>query len=162
MPTVPHGVPLSGMDWQPSQFWWSCHIEPGTVSIFEAEFTGQYNLTFMIMFIGTCLFLWNNPDCNFLKCIFFFKNNVSVSKVLESLEGLRKVKFPPKNTILHAYLHFEALTNHNYSYSCVCCGYHPPVVVMDLHKNGVFNLPGKSQSCACMHVCMCLCMYYRQ
>lgn len=52
---------------------------------------------------------------------------------------------PARETVLHAYCHFEALTSHDYSFSCVCCGYYPPVVVMDLHKKGVFNFPGKSQ-----------------
>ncbi|KAJ4922362.1 hypothetical protein JOQ06_025899, partial [Pogonophryne albipinna] len=65
------------------------------------------------------------------------QNNVSVSKVLNSLEVVRKVTFPARDTILHGYMHFEALTTNDYSYSCVCCGYYPPVVVMDLHKRSV-------------------------
>ncbi|KAI4820219.1 hypothetical protein KUCAC02_028203 [Chaenocephalus aceratus] len=69
------------------------------------------------------------------------ENNVTVSKVLNSLEVVRKATFPARDTILHGYMHFEALTTNDYSYSCVCCGYYPPVVVMDLHKKGVFNLP---------------------
>ncbi|KAK0152218.1 HMG domain-containing protein 3 [Merluccius polli] len=83
-----------------------------------------------ILTLELCLYLRHN-----------LQNNVSVSKVINSLESLRKVKFPARDTILHAYCHFEALTSHNYSYSCVCCGFFPPVVVMDLHKKGVFNLP---------------------
>ncbi|XP_070407644.1 HMG domain-containing protein 3-like isoform X2 [Nothobranchius furzeri] len=43
--------------------------------------------------------------------------------------------------MLHAYMHFEALTAHSYSYSCYKCGYYPPVVIMDLHRKGVFNMP---------------------
>ncbi|XP_030271945.1 uncharacterized protein LOC115581185 isoform X2 [Sparus aurata] len=77
------------------------------------------------------------PQCSLSFC----SNNISVSKVVDSLEKLRKVTFPSRDAVLHAYLHFEALTSHDYSYSCACCGYHPPVVVMDLHKKGVFNLP---------------------
>ncbi|KAL1261244.1 hypothetical protein QQF64_006509 [Cirrhinus molitorella] len=38
-------------------------------------------------------------------------------------------------------MHFEALTDHEYTYSCVKCGYHPAVVVMDLHKKAAFNMP---------------------
>lgn len=74
--------------------------------------------------------------------LYLFQNNVSVSKVINSLESLRNETFPARDTILHAYYHFEALMNHDYSFSCVCCGYYPPIVVMDLHKKGVFNLPG--------------------
>lgn len=44
----------------------------------------------------------------------FFQNNVSVSKVTNSLESLRKVKIPASFYILDAYRHFEALTSHNY------------------------------------------------
>nr|XP_023668355.1 uncharacterized protein LOC111844264 [Paramormyrops kingsleyae] len=42
--------------------------------------------------------------------------------------------------MFHAYCHFEALTDIDYSYSCVNCGFHPAVVIMDLHRKGVFNL----------------------
>ncbi|XP_030269804.1 uncharacterized protein LOC115580079 isoform X2 [Sparus aurata] len=84
----------------------------------------------IILSLELCLYLRAN-----------LQNNISVSKVVDSLEKLRKVTFLSRDAVLHAYLHFEALTSHDYSYSCACCGYHPPVVVMDLHKKGVFNLP---------------------
>ncbi|XP_016407530.1 uncharacterized protein LOC107739835 [Sinocyclocheilus rhinocerous] len=32
-------------------------------------------------------------------------------------------------------------TDHKYAYSCVKSGYHPAVVVMDLHKKAAFNMP---------------------
>lgn len=66
----------------------------------------------------------------------------SVSRAIEVLEQTENKTFPKKATILHAYMHFEALTSHNYSYSCFKCGYYPPVVVMDLHRKDVFNMPG--------------------
>ena len=28
-------------------------------------------------------------------------------------------------------------------YACISCGYNPSVIVMDLHKKGVFNMPGE-------------------
>jgi len=68
---------------------------------------------------------------------------VSVSRVVDSLEGLRGEKFPPRNDIFHAYCHFEALCDTEYTYSCINCGFYPPVVVMDLHRKGVFKLAGK-------------------
>uniref|UniRef100_A0A673HLD4 Uncharacterized protein n=1 Tax=Sinocyclocheilus rhinocerous TaxID=307959 RepID=A0A673HLD4_9TELE len=46
------------------------------------------------------------------------------------------------DVIFHAYCHFEALTDTEYTYSCVNCGFYPPVVVMDLHRKGVFKLAG--------------------
>ncbi|KAF3859838.1 hypothetical protein F7725_000093 [Dissostichus mawsoni] len=34
----------------------------------------------------------------------------------------------------------EALSSHTYDFSCVNCGDHPPVVIIDLHKKGVFSM----------------------
>ena len=34
-----------------------------------------------------------------------------------------KVSFPNKERVLQIYLHFEALAIHDYTYSCVSCGY---------------------------------------
>ncbi|XDV48466.1 hypothetical protein PO909_017872 [Leuciscus waleckii] len=70
----------------------------------------------------------------------------SVSGAIEVLEQTENKTFPKKATILHAYMHFEAMTSHNYLFSCYKCGYYPPVVVMDLHRKGVFNMPGKQQN----------------
>ncbi|XP_041840399.1 LOW QUALITY PROTEIN: uncharacterized protein LOC121639302, partial [Melanotaenia boesemani] len=69
------------------------------------------------------------------------QTHTAISKVIEIIETTEKVSFPNKERVLQAYLHFEALTNHDYTYSCVSCGYSPAVVVMDLHKKGVFNMP---------------------
>ncbi len=74
--------------------------------------------------------------------IFFFKAHTAVSRAVEFLQDMTGVKFPPADTVLHAYLHFEALTDHEYNFSCVTCGDHPPVVIMDLHRKGVFHLSG--------------------
>ncbi|XP_073671205.1 uncharacterized protein [Paramisgurnus dabryanus] len=65
----------------------------------------------------------------------------AISRAVEVLETTTQQKFPRKDKILHAYMHFEALTDHDYAYSCVKCGYHPAVVVMDLHKKAAFNMP---------------------
>ncbi|XP_051504443.1 uncharacterized protein LOC127412254 [Myxocyprinus asiaticus] len=65
----------------------------------------------------------------------------AVSRATEVLEQTENKTFLKKTTMLHAYMHFEALTTHNYSYSCFKCGYYPPVVVMDLHRKSVFNMP---------------------
>ncbi|CAI5656968.1 unnamed protein product [Oreochromis niloticus] len=83
----------------------------------------------VVLSLELCLFLREN-----------LQNHVSASRVIGSLEGLRRVKFPSRDTIFHAYCHFEALTDAEYMYSCINCGFHPPVVVMDLHRKGVFKL----------------------
>ncbi|XDV46877.1 hypothetical protein PO909_016686 [Leuciscus waleckii] len=66
--------------------------------------------------------------------------HTAVSRVVEYLERTSGVQFPSSDTVLQGYLHFEALTEHDYQYSCVNCGDHPPVVIMDLHKKGAFHL----------------------
>lgn len=70
--------------------------------------------------------------------------HTAVSRVVEYLELTTGVKFPSANTVLHGYIHFEALTDHDYQFSCVNCGDHPPVVIMDLHKKRAFHLSGKN------------------
>ncbi|XP_067303567.1 uncharacterized protein [Pseudorasbora parva] len=66
--------------------------------------------------------------------------HTAVSRAVDYLQLTTGVKFPSKDAVLHAYLHFEALTDHDYNYSCVTCGDHPAVVIMDLHKKGAFHL----------------------
>ncbi|XP_026058982.1 uncharacterized protein LOC113043684 [Carassius auratus] len=66
--------------------------------------------------------------------------HTAVCRVVEYLERTTGVHFPSADTIMQGYLHFEALTEHDYEYSCVNCGDHPPVVIMDLHKKGAFHL----------------------
>ncbi|XP_016318301.1 uncharacterized protein LOC107670269 [Sinocyclocheilus anshuiensis] len=65
--------------------------------------------------------------------------HTAVSRAVDFLQDLTGYTFPPADTVLHAYLHFEALTEQEYTYSCVTCGDYPPVVIMDLHKKGVFQ-----------------------
>lgn len=60
----------------------------------------------------------------------------AVDFFLQDLTGLR---FPPADTVLYAYLHFEVLTEHEYKYSC---GDYYPVVIVDLHKKGFFQFSG--------------------
>ncbi|XP_066514104.1 HMG domain-containing protein 3-like [Hoplias malabaricus] len=83
----------------------------------------------VVLSLELCLFLRHS-----------LQNHTSISRAINSLEGLRKVQYPARDTILHAYCHFEALMSTDYTYSCVACGYYPSVVVMNLHKKSPFNL----------------------
>lgn len=53
-----------------------------------------------------------------------FQVHTAVSRTVEALEDTTGVKFPSGDTVLHAYLPFEALTDHDYKFSCVTCGDH--------------------------------------
>ncbi|XP_049326712.1 uncharacterized protein LOC111188749 [Astyanax mexicanus] len=66
--------------------------------------------------------------------------HTAVSRAVDYIQLNTGVRFPSKDTVLHGYLHFEALTDHEYKYSCVTCGDHPAVVIMDLHKKAAFHL----------------------
>lgn len=66
--------------------------------------------------------------------------HTSVTRVAEYLELSTGVEFPSPDVILQIYLHFEALTDHEYEFSCVRCGDHPPVVIMDIHRQTSFHL----------------------
>lgn len=59
------------------------------------------------------------------------------------LEKTSGKTYPSRQRVLQAYLSFEALSDHSYTHAGVSCGYHPVSVVMDLHKKGVFSMPGK-------------------
>lgn len=79
---------------------------------------------------------------------------------LRSWRGPRVKPFLQKKRILQAYLSFEALSDHTYTFSCVTCGYHPVSVVMDLHKKGVFSMPGKSTHLFFLFVFFLLLYYF--
>lgn len=91
---------------------------------------GLHNFNdYILLSLELCLYLRHS-----------LQSHVCVSRAIDTLESLRGVNYPNRDTVLHAYCHFEALTDIDYTYSCVNCGYHPPVVIMDLHKKGVFNM----------------------
>ncbi|XP_032415485.1 uncharacterized protein LOC116717915 [Xiphophorus hellerii] len=69
------------------------------------------------------------------------QTHTAVSRIIETIEYTEGENFPFKDRILQAYLSFEGLSDHDYQYSCDSCGYHPAIVVMDLHKKGVFSMP---------------------
>ena len=63
----------------------------------------------------------------------------AVSRTVVALENRLQLK-PlqlPRAHILDAFLQFEALADHSYSFHCILCGYYPPVVT-----KGVFELSG--------------------
>ncbi len=72
-----------------------------------------------------------------------FKNHTAVGRVVQIIEATEGESLPKGDLIMQAYLHFEALSDLDYIYSCVSCGYNPCTVIMDLHKKGVFSIPGK-------------------
>uniref|UniRef100_A0A1A7WPI3 Si:dkeyp-117b11.2 n=2 Tax=Iconisemion striatum TaxID=60296 RepID=A0A1A7WPI3_9TELE len=76
--------------------------------------------------------------CHYLRLN--LQSHVSVSTCMTSLEKMHGKKYPSTDNIFRAYCHFEALNNTEYQFACVNCGYSPAVVIMDLHRKGVFSM----------------------
>ncbi len=49
--------------------------------------------------------------------------------------------------MLNAYLTFEAMIDHGYEFSCVCCGYHPKVLIHDLTKKSRLQIWSRKSPC---------------
>ncbi|KAA8577720.1 hypothetical protein FQN60_011461, partial [Etheostoma spectabile] len=47
------------------------------------------------------------------------QRHTAVSRVVETIEATEGVSFPNKERVLQGYLHFEALTEHDYNFACV-------------------------------------------
>ncbi|PIK57974.1 hypothetical protein BSL78_05119 [Apostichopus japonicus] len=43
------------------------------------------------------------------------------------------------STVIGAYLHFVGMSQRTYDFTCISCGYYPPLIVMDLDKKGAFH-----------------------
>ena len=68
----------------------------------------------------------------------------AVNRTVVALENRLQLK-PlqlPRGHILDAFLQFEALTDHSYSFHCILSGYYPPLLNLDVDKKGVFGLSG--------------------
>ena len=76
--------------------------------------------------------------------VWFPQVHNAVSRTVEAIENwlqLRPFQLP-RGPMLNAYLHFEALSNHSYDFSCLMCGYFPPLLTLDVDKKGMFELAG--------------------
>ena len=61
----------------------------------------------------------------------------------QSLERSLKTKLNSR-TILNAFLHFDALSCHEYKFNCSICGHHPAIMNMDLNRKVSFQCPAES------------------
>ncbi|KAI2666697.1 HMG domain-containing protein 3 [Labeo rohita] len=115
-----------------------------TVGIIEVNYL---NNVFSNNCIIVCLYVLKliarNAQCVVLHNA--IKNGVlshtAVERVCKALSASTGMVYPSSKTVLCAYLHFEALTDHDYQFSCFNCGFRPSVVIMDAHRKGVFSMP---------------------
>lgn len=90
--------------------------------------------------------------------LMILQTHQAVGSAVEVPEKTSGKRFPSAQKILQAYMTFEALCDHSYTFACVSCGYHPVTVVMNLHKKGVFSMPGK---CLCLFLKHIIFVLYR-
>ena len=81
----------------------------------------NYNDNFFLG-IDFCIFLRNS-----------LQQHAPIGSIVKILEQQLHTKLNAQ-TIINAYLHFEALSDHRYNFNCCVCGYHPKVLIMDLNK----------------------------
>ncbi|CAB3978806.1 Hypothetical predicted protein [Paramuricea clavata] len=57
----------------------------------------------------------------------------AVSRTVEAIENWLQLRpyHLPRGPMLNAYLHFEALSEHSYGFSCLMCGHFPPLLTLD-------------------------------
>ena len=75
----------------------------------------------LLVGLDVCTYL---RDC--LQC------HIPIGSAAEVLERRLKTKLN-KQLILNAFLHFDALSCHEYRFNCSICGYHPSIMIMDLN-----------------------------
>ena len=81
----------------------------------------------VLISLDMCLFIRENV-----------KNHVGVGTVCHILQEYLHIKLK-QQTVVNAYMHFVALTGHNYDFNCVICGFHPPELIPDLNREVVFK-----------------------
>ena len=66
------------------------------------------------------------------------KNHIPLGSMIQVLEGRLKSKLNSQ-TVVNAYLHYDALSDHEYNFYCSLCGFHPHTVIMDLNRKVAFQ-----------------------
>ena len=70
----------------------------------------------------------------------FLHQSIPIGSVVKALSERLDDKLKAQ-TIVNAYLYFECLSQHDYDYYCVLCGYHPTILIMDLNRKIKFKCP---------------------
>ncbi len=77
----------------------------------------------------------------YVHVIILFQNHTAVSRALAILSDTFAVSFAVQ-AVQNAYLQFEALSQHSYSYTCGFCGFYPHTLILDGNKKCAFRLNG--------------------
>ncbi|XP_066271997.1 uncharacterized protein [Branchiostoma lanceolatum] len=107
----------------------------------------QCNQTFRYQEYEDGILNYNNHTFLSMELCFWLRacvqNHVAVGRMSSILEEHLGVSLP-RQDILNGYLLFEVLCQHQYDYSCVRCGHHPPILIMDLDRKVAFHMAASS------------------
>ena len=71
--------------------------------------------------------------------LYFLKEHTAIGRTVSALSEVIGESID-QAIARNAYYHFEALTDHDYGFNCVICGYYPSHLNWDLCKKGCFSL----------------------
>ena len=74
--------------------------------------------------------------CKFLRES--LQNHIPLGSMIQVLERTLNVSLHHQ-TIVNAYLHYDALSAHKYNFYCDICGFHPHTLIMDLNQKVAFQ-----------------------
>ncbi len=87
----------------------------------------------------------HNSNDNFILgldvCIFLresLQNHIPLGSMVQVLESTLGKKLHHQ-TLVNAYLHYDALIAHKYNFYCSLCGFHPHIITMDLNRKVAFQ-----------------------
>ena len=86
----------------------------------------NYNDKFLLG-IDLCLFLRNS-----------LKQHIPIGSIVKVLERQLNTSLNSQ-PVPNAYLHFEALSDHQYHFNCSICGCHPKILILDLNQKANFE-----------------------
>ncbi len=120
---------------------------------YQEYYDGVHNFNDSTMLtLHLCLFLRHSLQVNIsiitiLLCklsVDFLSAHTAIGRVVAVIESMTG-KSLSHNTVLNAYCHFEALSEHKYKFYCIHCGFYPPppILTFDVNRKAAFSLAGK-------------------
>ena len=73
----------------------------------------------------------------------FLQNETAVGRIATILTEVVGQNYP--DAVMDAYLAFECMSEHDLSFVCILCGYHPHILVLDANRKVAFSVSGICQ-----------------
>ncbi len=76
---------------------------------------------------------------------YFYRITLALSTELNKLQEFNGILYPQHDEIMKEYFKYEALSKHDYNFTCLECGLYPAIVVTDVDKSCSFRLNSKCE-----------------